>query len=215
VDAHQDSWGRAVAGSIIEQLAKRRIEGSYAPTAEQARREILAMIPRGGATVYRGGSMSTPGMGLWAELARLPGVKVIDPYEPGLAKEQAYERRRQGLLADVLISSTNAITLDGRLVNLDGSGNRVAAMIFGPAKVILAVGLNKVVSDLEAARERIKRYVAPVNARRVGAKTPCTSTGICADCDSPQRICNAWSVIEGQSIPGRIHVKLIGEELGY
>jgi hypothetical protein len=214
VDTHQDAWGRAVAGSIIEQLAKRRIEGSYAPTAEQARREILAMIPQG-ATVYRGGSMSTPGMGLWAEVARLPGVKLIDPYEAGLAKEQAYERRRQGLLADILIASTNAITLDGRLVNLDGSGNRVAAMIFGPAKVILAVGLNKVVTDLEAARERIKRYVAPVNARRVGAKTPCAATGICTDCDSPQRICNAWSIIEGQSIPGRIHVKLIGEELGY
>jgi hypothetical protein len=200
VDTHQDAWGRAVAGSIIEQLAKRRIEGSYAPTAEQARREILAMIPQG-ATVYRGGSMSTPGMGLWAEVARLPGVKLIDPYEAGLAKEQAYERRRQGLLADILIASTNAITLDGRL--------------FGPAKVILAVGLNKVVTDLEAARERIKRYVAPVNARRVGAKTPCAATGICTDCDSPQRICNAWSIIEGQSIPGRIHVKLIGEELGY
>ena len=88
-------------------------------------------------------------------------------------------------------------------------------MIFGPAKVILAVGLNKVVTDLEAARERIKRYAAPVNARRVGVKTPCASTGVCADCDSPQRICNAWSIIEGQAVPGRIHVKLIGEDLGY
>jgi hypothetical protein len=214
VDTHQESWAWAVAESIIEKLARRRMEGSYAPSAEQACREILSMIPQG-ATVYRGGSVSTPGMGLWAQVARLPGVKVIDPYEPGLPKEQAYERRRQGLLADILIASTNAITLDGRLVNLDGTGNRVAAMIFGPAKVILAVGLNKVVDDLEAARERIKRYVAPVNARRVGVKTPCASTGICADCDSPQRICNAWSIIEGQSIPGRIHVKLIGQDLGY
>jgi len=214
VDTHQSAWGQAVAGSLIQELAKRHMEGSYAPSAEQARREILAMIPAG-ATVYRGGSMSTPGMGLWAEVARLPGVKLIDPYEPGLSKEQGLERRRQGLLADILIASTNAITLDGRLVNLDGTGNRVAAMIFGPAKVILAVGLNKVVTDLEAARERIKRYAAPVNARRVGVKTPCASTGLCVDCDSPQRICNAWSIIEGQSVPGRIHVKLIGEDLGY
>ena len=101
------------------------------------------------------------------------------------------------------------------LVNLDGTGNRVAAMIFGPKKVILAVGMNKVVTDLEAARERIKRYAAPVNARRVGYKTPCAQTGVCSDCSSPQRICNAWSIIEGQPVPGRIHVVLIGEDLGY
>jgi hypothetical protein len=214
MDTHQTAWGQAVARSIIEKLAKRRMEGSYAESAEQARREILAMIPPG-ASVYRGGSMSTVSLGLWEEVASLPGVKLINPYEPGLSKEQGLERRRQGLAADILIASANAITLDGVLVNLDGTGNRVAAMIFGPAKVILVVGMNKVVTDLEAARERIKRYAAPVNARRVGVKTPCASTGICSDCDSPQRICNAWSVIEGQGVPGRIHVKLVGEELGY
>jgi hypothetical protein len=214
VDTHQSFWGETVAKSIIGHLAKRHMAGSFAPSAEQARREILAMIPEG-ASVYRGGSMSTPGLGLWEQVARLPGVRLIDPYEPGLSKEQSYERRRQGLLADILIASTNAITLDGRLVNLDGTGNRVAAMIFGPAKVILAVGMNKVVTDLDAARERIRRYVAPVNARRVGVKTPCVLTGLCSDCDSPQRICNAWSIIEGQIVPDRIHVKLIGEELGY
>jgi len=214
MDTHQRAWGETVARSIIENLAKRRMEGSYAPTAEQARREILAMIPPG-ATVYRGGSMSTPGMGLWEEIARIPGVKLIDPYEAGLSREQGLERRRRGLTADFLIASTNAITLDGRLVNLDGTGNRVAAMIFGPAKVILAVGMNKVVTDLEAARERIKRYAAPVNAMRVGVKTPCAQTGVCSECSSAQRICNAWGIIEGQPVAGRIHVKLIGEELGY
>ncbi len=214
MDTHQRTWGETVAKSIIGHLQKRRMEGSYAANAEQARREILAMIPPG-ASVFRGGSTTTMEMGLWEEIARLPGVKLLNPYEPGLSREAAYERRRQGLTADILIASTNAITLDGLLVNLDGTGNRVAAMIFGPTKVILAVGMNKVVSDLAAARERIKRYAAPVNARRVGYKTPCAQTGLCADCSSPQRICNAWSVIEGQPVPGRIHVKLIGEELGY
>ena len=159
--------------------------------------------------------MTTVALGLWEEVARLPGVKLLNPYEPGISKETALERRRQGLAADFLITSTNAITLDGLLVNLDGTGNRVAAMIFGPRQVILAVGMNKVVRDLEAARERIKRYAAPVNARRVGYKTPCAQTGICSDCSSPQRICNMWSIIEGQPVPGRIHVKLIGENLGY
>jgi hypothetical protein len=214
MDTHQSAWGQAVAQSIIEQLGRRRMEGSYAASAEQARREILGMIPAG-ASVYRGGSTTTVSLGLWEEVAHLPGVRLIDPYEAGLSKEQAYERRRQGLLADILITSTNAITLDGLLVNLDGTGNRVAGMIFGPARVILAVGMNKVVTDLQPARERIKRYAAPVNARRVGVKTPCAQTGVCAECSSPQRICNAWSIIEGQGLPGRIHVKLIGESLGY
>ena len=214
MDTHQRAWGEAVAKSIIEHLERRRMEGSYAASAEQARREILAMIPEA-ASVYRGGSMSTVNLDLWDHVARLPGVKLINPYEPGITKEQGYQRRRQGLAADIMIASTNAITLDGRLVNLDGTGNRVAAMIFGPGKVILAVGMNKVVADLEAARERIRRYAAPVNARRVGVNTPCAQTGLCSDCGSPQRICNAWSIIEGQAVPGRIHVKLIGEELGY
>ena len=214
MDTHQSAWNEAMAKSIIEQLRKRRMEGSYAASAEQARREILAMIPPG-ASVIRGGSMTTVALGLWAEVARLPGVELLNPYEPGLSREAAGEMRRQGLTADILITSSNAITRDGVLVNLDGTGNRVAAMIFGPKKVILAVGMNKVVTDLEAARERIKRYAAPVNARRVGYKTPCAQTGVCSDCSSPQRICNAWSIIEGQPVPGRIHVVLIGEDLGY
>ena len=214
MDIHQNAWNETVAKSIIEHLRKRHMEGSFASSAEQARGEILAMIPEG-SSVYRGGSMSTVGMGLWEAISALPGVKVINPYEPGLSREQAYERRRMGLTADFFLTSTNAITLDGMLVNLDGTGNRVASMIFGPSRVILAVGMNKVVTDLDAARERIKRYAAPVNARRMGYKTPCAVTGLCSDCDSPQRICNAWSIIEGQATPGRIHVKLIGENLGY
>lgn len=214
MDIHQNAWNETVAKSIIEHLRKRHMEGSFASSAEQARGEILAMIPEG-SSVYRGGSMSTVGMGLWEAISALPGVKVINPYEPGLSREQAYERRRMGLTADFFLTSTNAITLDGMLVNLDGTGNRVASMIFGPSRVILAVGMNKVVTDLDAARERIKRYAAPVNARRMGYKTPCAVTGLCSDCDSPQRICNAWSIIEGQATPGRIHVKLIGEDLGY
>ena len=214
MDNHQRSWAQTVAQSIIEQLAKRHMEGSFAADGAQARREILAMIPQG-ATVMRGGSVTTTSLGLWDEVARLPGVTLLDPYVPGLSKEQALEIRRRGLLADVFITGTNAITLDGRLVNLDGAGNRVAAITFGPAKVILAVGMNKVVTDLDAARERIKRYAAPVNTRRMSYKTPCAVTGLCSECDCPARICNAWSIIEGSLYPGRIHVKLIGESLGY
>jgi hypothetical protein len=119
------------------------------------------------------------------------------------------------MAADVMIASSNAITLDGKLVNLDGMGNRVAAMIFGPKKVILVVGVNKIVPDLDSAMARVKHYSAPVNSIRLGLKNPCVETGLCADCKSPQRICNMWSIIEGHMIKDRIHVKLVGEDLGY
>ena len=214
MDSHQMKWNEQVAKKIIAQLDKRGMEGSYAVSAAQAREEIIAMIPRG-ATVYRCGSMSAVSMDLWEGIAKIPGVEIIDPFKPGLSFEDSMEPRRKGLLADVMITSTNAITLDGKLVNLDGLGNRVAAMIFGPQKVILVVGMNKVVSDVDSAIARVKHYSAPVNAMRMNIKTPCAESGICSDCKTPARFCNIWSIIEGQRIKGRIHVKLVGENLGY
>ena len=190
------------------------MEGSYAPSAAQAAEEIVGMISEG-STVYRCGSMTTTGMGLWEKIAEKQGVRVIDPYVSGVTPAEAMEMRRQGLLADVMIASSNAITLDGKLVNLDGSGNRVAAMMFGPRKVILVVGMNKVAPDLESAMARVKHYAAPINVIRLGYKDPCGETGLCSDCKSPQRICNMWTIIEGHIAKGRIHVKLVGESLGY
>ncbi len=214
MDSHQVKWNEQAAQKIILQLGKRGMEGSYAASAAQARDEVIAMIPQG-STVYRCGSMSAVSMDLWPRIAKIPGVVVIDPFQPGLSFEDSLEPRRKGLLADVMITSTNAITLDGKLVNLDGLGNRVAAMIFGPKKVILIVGMNKVVPDVETAMARIKNYSAPVNAIRMNIQTPCAENGICVDCQAPARICNIWSVIERQRIKGRIHVKLVGEDLGY
>jgi hypothetical protein len=214
MDQHQTEWNEKVARKIIKNLEKRRMAGSYTATADQARDEIIEMIPQG-ATVFRCGSMSAVGMGLWDSIEALPGVTLIDPYRPELSPEEAMELRRRGLTADVMIASTNAITLDGRLVNLDGMGNRVAAMAFGPKKVILVVGMNKVAPDLESAVARVKHYAAPVNNIRYGLKNPCVETGLCSDCKTPQRICNMWSIIEGHMIKDRIHVKLVGENLGY
>ena len=214
MDAHQIGWNEKVAKDIINHLEKRRMEGSYSSNAFQAKDEIVAMIPQG-ATVFRCGSMTTVGMGLWEELDNLSGVEVINPYQSGLSPEESLELRRKGMTADVMIASSNAVTLDGRLVNLDGMGNRVAAMIFGPKKVILVVGMNKVAPDLESAMARVRNYAGPINAIRLGINTPCVTTGLCSDCKSPQRICNMWSIIEGHMIKGRIHVKLVGESLGY
>jgi hypothetical protein len=214
MDQHQRDWNEKVAAKIIKNLEKRRMTGSYSTDAAQAKAEIVDMIPHG-ATVFRCGSMTAVGMGLWETITALPEVKLIDPYRPELSPEEGLELRRLGMTADVMIASTNAITLDGRLVNLDGMGNRVAAMAFGPKKVILAVGMNKVAPDLETAVSRVKHYAAPVNNIRYGLKNPCVETGLCSDCRSPQRICNMWSTIEGHMIKDRIHVKLIGENLGY
>ena len=214
MDQHQTEWNEKVARKIIKNLEKRRMAGSYTAGADQAKDEILEMIPQG-ATVFRCGSMSAGGMGLWESIAALPEANLIDPYRPELLPEEAMELRRRGLTADVMIASTNAITLDGRLVNLDGMGNRVAAMVFGPKKVILVVGMNKVAPDLESAVARVKHYAAPVNNIRYGLKNPCVETGLCSDCKTPQRICNMWSTIEGHMIKDRIHVKLVGEDLGY
>ena len=214
MDTHQMVWNEKVGDSIIKWLEKRRMAGSYAATSEQAREEILAMIPEG-ASVFRCGSMTAVDINLWESIAALPGVELIDPYQAGLSPEEGLELRRKGLTADFMIASSNAITLDGKLVNLDGMGNRVAAMIFGPKKVILVVGMNKVAPDVESAMSRVKHYAAPVNTIRINMDTPCVKTGLCSDCRSPQRICNMWSIIEGHMIKDRIHVKLVGENLGY
>jgi hypothetical protein len=214
MDQHQRDWNEKVAAKIIENLEKRRMAGSYAADAAQAKAEIVDMVPQG-ATVFRCGSMTAVGIGLWEAIAALPEVKLIDPYRAELSPEEGLELRRQGLTADVMVASTNAITLDGRLVNLDGMGNRVAAMAFGPKKVILAVGMNKVAPDLETAVARVKHFASPINNIRLKQNNPCVETGLCSDCRSPQRICNMWSTIEGHMIKDRIHVKLIGENLGY
>ncbi len=214
MDNHQMNWNELVATQIIRHLEKRRMEGSYSPNVTQAADEIVAMIPPG-ATVYRCGSMTTVGLGLWQKIAGIPEIHVIDPYTPGISPDDALELRREGMTADFMIAGSNAITLDGKLVNLDATGNRVAAMCFGPKKVVLVVGMNKVAPDLDSAMARVKHYSAPVNAIRMNFQTPCREKGLCVDCRSPQRICNMWSVIEGHMIKDRIHVKLVGENIGY
>jgi len=214
MDEPQKIYRAKLAAALIKNLTKRRMAASFAPTAAQAREEIVALIPAG-ATVGRAGSMSLVEMGLWEALAQKADVKVIDPFRPGLKPEEVYALRRQSLLADYMITSTNALTLDGRLVNLDATGNRVAGLCFGPEKVIVVAGLNKVAPDLDAAMARVKHHAAPINAIRAGMAVPCAEDGLCHECKSPSRICNMWSIIEGHIIKDRIHVMLVGEDLGY
>lgn len=207
-----------LAAHLIKQLGHRRIAASYCATAQEAKAELLGLIPNP-ASVSRCGSESAARLGLWDAIRALPGVTLLDPYAPGIDPAQGAEIRRQGLLADVMVASSNALTLDGRLVNLDGTSNRVAGMLFGPKKVLLLVGMNKVVADLEAAYARIRTIAAPANnmrlAKALNLKNPCVEDGRCHNCRSETRICNSWVVIEGSSVKDRIHVVLVGEDLGY
>ena len=165
-------------------------------------------------TVSWGGSMTFIGSGLYKSLQAESNLEIWDTFDKKVSKEEAYQRRRQALHADLFITGTNAVTESGQLVNLDAQGNRVSALAFGPHWVILLVGRNKIVPDLEEAMFRIKNYVAPANAMRLDKNTPCVKTSYCEECNSPDRICSTWTITEKSLPKGRIKVILINEDLG-
>jgi hypothetical protein len=201
---------RAAAAS--EALAKNRITGIYVAESAQVPKAVLALIPAGSSIAF-GGSMTIFETGLYDAL-RQGGYKLLDRFEKGVPPEEIAARQRQGLLADVFVAGVNAVTEQGELVFVDASCTRVAPVLYGPKKVILVAGCNKIVPNLAYAQERIRHFVAPANAKRLGRKTPCAETGQCLDCDSPERICNATVVIHKQADPKRMHVVFVGETLG-
>jgi hypothetical protein len=219
---------RQKAQKVIENLQKRNMNARYCMDKKEALATVMELIPPG-AVVARGDSISLDQICFPAEIARRGQNAVIDPFTTDETGHWPDEKERQKMMretffADVFITGTNALTQDGRLVNVDGHGNRVSAMIFGPAKVILVIGVNKIVKDLEEALERVRRYAAPLNARRHVEKhhseglsnLPCVKTGSCVDCRNDWRICNYTVIIDGAmpSHQGRINVVLVGEELG-
>lgn len=198
-------------------LEKNNFEVFIVQTAAEAgelvRTKLLPAInPK---AVSWGGSMTIGATGIIESIKKDSRFAIIDPYEPGLKPEDAYERRRQGLLADLFLAGTNALTEDGRLVNLDATGNRVGAINFGPKNVILAIGRNKIVSDLDAAMRRVRDIASPINAIRLGRKTPCAVTGKCGDCAGADRLCNVWAITEKSHQKKRIKIILINQDLGF
>lgn len=202
---------------VRKSLEANHFEVFLADDCDHARRIVVEQILPGlqPKSISWGGSMTVVDSGLYEQLKELPGVKVLDTYDKALPREDALERRRQSLLVDLFVTGTNAVTETGKLVNLDMTGNRVAAMAFGPKNVIVVVGRNKIVPDLEGAFFRVKNYAAPVNAMRLDKKTPCVKTAFCEECNSPDRICNAWSVLEKSYPKNRIKIVLINEDLGF
>ena len=173
------------------------------------------ILPNTGAkTVSWGGSMTFMATGLYNSIKDNPNLEILDTFNKSLSGEETIELRRRSLLVDLFITGTNAITEMGQLVNLDMIGNRIGGITFGPKHVIILVGRNKIVSDLEDAMYRIKNYVAPINSMRLDKKTPCVKTSHCEECKSPDRICNTWTITEKSYPKGRIKVVLINEDLG-
>jgi hypothetical protein len=162
-----------------------------------------------------GGSTTLVQTGIHEAVKALPELRVLDTYDRSLPRYEMLQVRRQSLLVDIFLAGTNAVTADGKLVNLDNMGNRVAGITFGPKHVILVVGRNKVCPSLEEAMRRIKDLAAPVNAMRLERKTPCTKTLRCEDCSSPDRICNSWVITEKSWPKGRIKIVLVNADLGY
>ncbi|MCX5807952.1 MAG: lactate utilization protein [Proteobacteria bacterium] len=198
----------------VEALKKHNFDARFVPKASDALGEIFRIIPEG-ATVGVGGSLTLNQIGFFDEAKNHPTIKLMNSAVPGISPEEALKMRREMLLADIYLCSSNAVTEDGQLYNIDATGNRVGAMMFGPGKVILVCGVNKIVKDIEDARRRVQEWVAPMNARRLGLKTPCAETGECADCSSPQRICNIYTVLARKPLRTDIVVILVGEQLGF
>lgn len=202
---------------IIEQtlaaLRKNKFSAEYFPTMANVVEQLFKTIDAKESIGF-GGSVTL----MDAEIAEQfieRGNTVFDHHLPGQTPEQILLVRRNQLLCDVFLTSTNALTQDGKLVNVDGTGQRVAAMIFGPKKVIVITGMNKITPDVHSAFKRLREIAAPRNNQRLNTPNPCTATGVCSDCNSPRRICNAKTIIEKQPHLSNIHVWIVGEDLGY
>ncbi|WP_352418996.1 lactate utilization protein [Proteiniborus sp.] len=197
----------------IKNLEKNNMNGYYVQTEEEALKKIEELISEGD-TVSVGGSMTLFEIGV-IDLLRNGKYNFLDRYKDGLSLAEIKEVFRKSFYADAYFTSSNAITENGEIYNVDGNGNRVAAMLYGPDKVIIVVGRNKIVKDLDQAILRVEETAAPANNVRLNKNNPCTKTGHCMDCKSEQRICNEYTVIKRQGNKDRIHVIIIDNELGY
>ena len=211
--SHKQTYYEALAKTIIKNLAKRRMEGYYCATAAEAKEKILSMIDSGTEVAF-GGAMTLNESGILAALRERTDITLLDR-DAAKTPEEAGKIYRQAFSADTYLTSTNAITMDGELINIDGRGNRVAALIFGPGQVIVVAGMNKVATDEAAGLARVRNVAAPANCIRLGKTTPCTVTGRCGDCFGDASICSQIVVTRRSSELNRIKVILVGEELGY
>jgi len=212
-----DNYWKARLVELKEALSANNFEAFVAENTDEAKSIVLEkIIPKiAPKSVSWGGSLTFVATGLYDVLKKNNDLNILDTYDKNLSPEQSMERRRQSLLVDLFITGSNAVTESGQLVNLDMYGNRIGAIAFGPKNVIILVGRNKIVPDLDEAMFRVKNYAAPVNAMRLDKKTPCAKTSFCEYCKSPDRICNTWTITEKSFPKERVKVILINADLGF
>ncbi len=198
-----------LASTVIKGLESRNMTGYYAKDREEALKTALSLIPKG-SSVTMGGAMSAREIGL---------VDAVKEGDYVFLDRDAFEDKREALLkgygADVFLASANAMTQDGIIVNIDGNSNRVSYIAQGPKKVIFIVGMNKICDDLDGAMKRARNVAAPINAQRFGLDTPCSKTGTCMDCKSPDTICCQFLITRFSRHKDRIHVILVNDTLGF
>lgn len=198
-----------LAAKVIKGLESRNMSGYYANNKEEALQKALELIPEG-SSIAMGGAMSANEIGL-VDALKNGNYNFID-------RDKAVDKRAAMLEAydaDIFLSSANAMTDDGIMINIDGNANRVSAIAQGPKKVIFIVGMNKITNDVDSAMKRARNVAAPINAQRFGLSTPCTKTGACMDCKSPDTICCQILITRFSKHKDRIHVILVNENLGF
>lgn len=198
--------------ALQENFRKRNIQVEYFDSLESVKTHILSVIPKG-KTIGIGHSQTLQKMDITNELLKRDCIV----YDKELAKttEECRKLKKKALTSDYYITGSNAISMDGRIVNVDHSGNRVAAICYGPDNVIIVVGKNKIVDTVEDAINRVKNIACPMNAQRAGYHPPCVMINRCVDCVSTERVCNCLSIIEGQSDKNRMLLLIVEEECGF
>jgi len=206
-------YNKRLGESVVKALEANGFKAQYAASSGEAVKAVLELVPRG-SSVGIPGTSTVRELGLPGELESR-GCRIIQHWDPSLAPEDRPQRWEDEIASDVFLTSSNGVTLDGMLVNIDGTGNRVAGMAWAKNRIIFVAGINKISPDVQTSLERIRNIATPVNALRLGMDIPCTKTGYCVDCKSPQRACRAVLILERAPFGRDAHVIIVGEELGY
>ncbi len=209
----QNWQARTLAEAACAALKKNGFEARFMATAAEAADWIESLVKQG-MTVGTGGSMTLAQLGIHERLEKA-GAVVLNHSRKGLSPEEKMETMRAQLTSDLFLSSSNAVTLDGELFNIDGNGNRVAALTFGPKRTVVVVGFNKIVRNICEAESRAELFASPLNNKRLGTTNPCTKTGRCMDCSAEGRICRIYSVLRRRPLKCDFTVVIVGETLGY